>query len=534
MSPFSLSRPLNRRLFVISLCLAFVAFALCAGFRLTVAARRDTHGKLARASRSSANVNPSLAPCGAVVVTNSNDSGAGSLRDAITNACSGDSISFDMTPGHVTSPITLTSGELLITTSLTIQGPGAGTLTISGNNSSRVFEILPNQTATLSGITIANGMVNAINGTNKGGGILNAGNLTIDSCTISNNTSTGSGSINFAGGIFNATGTLNITNSTVSGNSAVGGCTTEGGGITNGGTLTITISTISNNSARDAGGCGGVNSGAGIFNQGTFTLTSSTVSGNAVSSNNSFDEAGGIFNSGNTTVTNSTLSGNSVSGSTGSFNGGGGIYSVANKVVIVNSTVSGNSVNGGGTQGGGVDSVGGASLIIASSTISGNSAANGTGGGIVVFNATPNIRNTIASGNSANVGPDVYGTFASQGNNLIGASDGSTGFTNGVNNDQVGSVASPIDALLAALGNNGGPTQTHALLAGSPALDAGNNCVANPAHCGDSNITQLTTDQRGPGYNRIVDGPDADTTATVDIGAYESQVLPTLADLPDT
>src|SRR2546421_2413709 len=347
MSPPLLSR-LHVRTLIISLCLLIVvAVLLWAGFHLSVTAREAATAKLVGKSQWSRGRVAGFSPCGPAVVANSNDSGAGSLRDSIINACSGDTISFDTSAGHVTSPITLTSGELLINKSLTIQGPGAGTLTISGNNSSRVFDISLSQTANLSGLTIANGQVAGSNGTNKGGGILNAGNLTIDSCTISNNTSTGSGSINFAGGIFNATGTLNITNSTVSGNSAVGGCTTEGGGITNGGTLTITTSTVSNNSARDAGGCGGVNSGAGIFNQGTFTLTSSTVSGNAVSSSNSFDEAGGIFNSGNTTVTNSTLSANSVSGGTGSFNGGGGIYSVASKLVIVNSTLFGNFVNGG-------------------------------------------------------------------------------------------------------------------------------------------------------------------------------------------
>src|SRR2546421_145197 len=452
MSPPLLSR-LHVRTLIISLCLLIVvAVLLWAGFHLSVTAREAATAKLVGKSQWSRGRVAGFSPCGPAVVANSNDSGAGSLRDAIINACSGDTISFDTSAGHVMSPITLTSGELLIDKSLTIQGPGAGTLTISGNNSSRVFEISLNQTANLSGLTIANGQVAGSNGTNKGGGILNAGNLTIDSCTISNNTSTGSGSINFAGGIFNATGTLNITNSTVSGNSAVGGCTTEGGGITNGGTLTITTSTVSNNSARDAGGCGGVNSGAGIFNNGTLTLTSSTVSGNAASSSNSFNDAGGIFN-------------------------------IFNKLVIVNSTLSGNFVNGGSNQGGGVFSGGGGStLIISSSTISGNSATNGnsnTGGGIIASNGTGNLRNTIVSGNSASVGPDLSGPFTSQGNNLISASDGNTGFTNGVNNDQVGSVASPIDALLAALGNNGGPTQTHALLAGSPALDTGNNCVAN-------------------------------------------------------
>jgi hypothetical protein len=114
--------------------------------------------------------------------------------------------------------------------------------------------------------------------------------------------------------------------------------------------------------------------------------------------------------------------------------------------------------------------------------------------------------------------------MTSRNNNLIGKNDGSTGFINGSNGDIVGTTAAPVNPLLGPLANNGGPTQTFALLAGSPALDAGDNCVTQAAHCGDPNIAQLNTDQRGAGFSRIVDGPDADTTATVDIGAFEAQV----------
>src|SRR4029079_17095242 len=102
--------------------------------------------------------------------------------------------------------------------------------------------------------------------------------------------------------------------------------------------------------------------------------------------------------------------------------------------------------------------------------------------------------------------------------NLIGTG-GSGGLTNGVNNNQVG-VANPRLGPLAA---NRGPTLTQALLSGSPALDGGDNAIAVAAG--------LTTDQRGAGFTRIVDGPDADTTATVDIGAFEAQV--SVADIPD-
>jgi hypothetical protein len=96
----------------------------------------------------------------------------------------------------------------------------------------------------------------------------------------------------------------------------------------------------------------------------------------------------------------------------------------------------------------------------------------------------------------------------------------------------VGTSGSPLNPQLGPLTNNGGPRLTHALLAASTALDAGDDCVTQAAHCGDASISQLTTDGRGAGFARLVDGPDPDATATVDIGAYEMQTQ--LANLPNT
>src|SRR5207244_8885998 len=117
--------------------------------------------------------------CAPTIVTNSNDSGAGSLRGIIASACPGSPITFDMTPGHVTSPITLTTGELLIDKNLTFQGPGANLLTISGNNNSRVFNVnfASPGVATFSDLTIANGTVSA---GSSGGGILNNSTATVN------------------------------------------------------------------------------------------------------------------------------------------------------------------------------------------------------------------------------------------------------------------------------------------------------------------------------------------------------------------
>src|SRR5437588_3026065 len=127
-----------------------------------------------------------------LTVTTANDSGAGSLRQAIQNAASGDTINFS-----VTGTIALTNGELLITNNLTITGPGATNLAVSGNNQSRVFEIGSNVSVTISGLSIGDGQAsqgstgNSISlsggdGSN-GGGIYNRGTLALDSCTIINN-----------------------------------------------------------------------------------------------------------------------------------------------------------------------------------------------------------------------------------------------------------------------------------------------------------------------------------------------------------
>ena len=335
------------------------------------------------------------------IVTTNADSGAGSLRKAIEDACAGSTITFDMTPGHVISPITLTSGQLLISNHLTVQGPGANLLTVSGNDASRIFEVNSGVTLNISGLTIANGKVSG-SGTNHGGGIINAGTLTVTNSTLSDNSVSGSsGSFNAGGGIYNS-GTLNIVSSTLSHNSASGGCHSDGGGIFNDGTLTITSSTLSNNSVSDSSGCGGGNFGGGIYNNGTLTITNSTLSGNSVSSI-SFNVGGGIYNSGTLNIRSSTLSGNSVSGSSGSFNGGGGIFHNFNTLTITNSTLSGNSVSGGSHQPRRRhfrhrlhD------YQLARSPVIPPAAASNQGGGIYnPSSGTVNARNTIIAGNTA-------------------------------------------------------------------------------------------------------------------------------------
>ena len=175
------------------------------------------------------------------------------------------------------------------------------------------------------------------------------------------------------------------------------------------------------------------------------------------------------------TLTNCTVSGNSAGDS------GGGIS--AGTATLTNCTVSGNSA---GTNGGGIFAT---TATLLNCTIVENIANNGGG---VSHNGggTLSVRNTIIALNLvgfAGAGPDVFGSFTSQGHNLIGDATGSTGFTNGVNGDIVGTAENPIDPSSARSQNNGGQTKTHALKAGSPAIDAGDNANV-PA-----------TDQRGSG-----------------------------------
>ena len=372
------------------------------------------------------------------------------------------------------------ANELTITGDLTITGGGASTTIIDGNKSSRVLTINFGITVSISGVTIRNGQT-----VDGAGGIANSGILSLTNSTVSGNNSGSGLNSSSGGGIFNS-GTLTLTNSTVSGNST----TFEGGGIGNSGTLTLTNSTVSGNSGSFDGG--------GIVNSGTLTLTNSTVSGNNSGGHNGAF-GGGIINSGTLTLTNSTVSGNSTIG------GGGGIIN-SGTLTLTNSTVSGN--RGAFGSGGGIENGGTANLFNA--TIA-NNEVGVTGGG--VFNgagAIFNFQNTILAGNSTDRTPPPIceGTINSTGNNLMGSLGNCTVNGGGV------TVADP---KLGPLQNNGGPTQTHALVAGSPAIDAG-----NPSGCRDNAGTLLPTDQRG--FLRPADGNN-DGTAGCDIGAYEANAV---------
>ena len=242
-------------------------------------------------------------------VTNTEDSGAGSLRQALLDAQDGDTISFSLAPS---STIVLTSGELTITKNITISGPGADVLSVQRDVAAaafRVFHVNPGHTVTIEGITISNGIASG------GGGIYNDhSTLTVNSCVLSGNSAL-AGNTQGGGAIFNdgtaGNAALTVVNSTLSGNSAPNS-NGFGGGIVsladNSGFATLGVgnSTLSNNSTPNGFG-GGIGSTAYTGGSATLNVVNSTLSGNSSSNG-----AGGIDTDGNvvTTVTNSTLTGN--------------------------------------------------------------------------------------------------------------------------------------------------------------------------------------------------------------------------------
>ena len=451
-------------------------------------------------------------------VTNTNDSGVGSLRQAIIDANEtpeADTIAFSESLSG--QAITLGSGQLEITESLTIDGDlnndGAPDITVDANKASRVFAINDSNVdtkkiVTIDGLIITNGQVED----GIGGGILSVENLTVNNSIISSSSANGTDSN--GGGIFN-NGTLTVSGSTISDNTTTG----EGSGIFSQGTLTVTGSTISDNATTGFDGSGG------IFSNGTLTINNSTISDNTTEGDNS--PGGGIFGSGPITISNSTVSGNTT---TGEDSSGGGIISF-DTLVVSNSTISGNTTTGDDSNGGGILSVG--PLIVSNSTISGNTTTgnNTIGGGVVSFN-TFTVSNSIISGNVAqqNFGNEIgfLGEQAFSSSSVLGDNSKTNavaflGFipdTTDITATSDGSNPTALSSIVAPLADSGGGIQTQALPAGSPAIDAGNSANI-PADLTDQDndgntVESIPFDQRGPNFARIFDG-------AVDIGAFESQ-----------
>ncbi len=403
----------------------------------------------------------------------------------------------------------------------------------------------------------------------SGGGMWAAGEIEISNSSISGNSAGDSaasspyeigGNGGDGGGLFLGSAAT-IINSTIAGNNAGDGGRTQGttsghggagGGIRSSGTLTILASTISGNRSGEGGGTfaygkgGRGGAGGGIFAGGNLVMHESSVVGNSTGNGRGVSygaspggEGGGIAVLGAVTIHGSTISGNTTGqgGAGGEADGGagGGIWlSGSSPKQITNSTVSGNTTGRGGADGrrsyagnggdgGGIFITGAGVLTLSHSTITGNTTglngpesygylgygggSLGNGGGIFASTAAVNLNNTIVARNTrGNTDDDDLkgaGSFAPT-YSLIGVDTGAT-ITPGTGN-QIGTSGTPVDPLLGTLADNGGPTLTHALLPGSPAIHAGNPAFTSPPDY----------DQRGTGYDRVANG-------RIDMGAFETQ-----------
>lgn len=448
-----------------------------------------------------------------LTVLNNLDSGPGSLRAEIAAAQNGDTIVF--APSLNGQTIALSGGELSITKSVNIEGPGASELTVSGTASvggnnyfSRVFEVNATQPVTISGLSIADG-----HGGQNGGAIFNHTALTINNCNLSGSDADYGGAIdnvgtmtisdsgvysNLAtesgGGAIENSGTMIVSSSSIDSNSAV----EYGGGIRNLGTLTVSNSNVSYNNARVDGG--------GIDNEGRLNMSTNTLAQNSARI-----DGGGIYmpvGGASATLTGCTLSGNSATLGTGGPGdvvtyGGGGLYDAAYPpTTLTNCTLASNTARYG--YGGGINFVGVGSATVLNCTIALNSAYHG--GGIskdyVSSGRYLYLANSIVAENRIG---DIWGGGGNIGadHNLVG-NGALSGIANGVNGNIVGGLNGQpaINPMLGPLANNGGPTETMALLVGSPAIGQADNAAA-PA-----------TDQRGV-TRRDVPGE------LTDIGAFE-------------
>jgi predicted outer membrane repeat protein len=441
------------------------------------------------------------APAGAATITvsNLNDSGAGSLRNALATANDGDTI--DLT--GLSGTINLTSGELVIEDAVTIAGPGAGALAIDGGGTGRVFSTdfsITGGAVTVSGLTITHGDA----GTGAGGGLyMDCGSAR----DIGN-------SLVISGVVF-----ADNTGDDLGGALYFDRCI--------GGSLTISDSRFTGNTSRQEGG------GAIWSDEGTATtITNSTFQGNsAVYSGGAIEmDNGEAF-----TVTNSTFVENAARGGDGGailardFDGVG---LVANSTFVSNTATAGNGEGAGPGNGGAISVESAASFTIYQSTITGNT-AEGLGDGLYLNTyATPpaaaGARKDPQQGDKAGVhAATIDGPVVITGTIVAGNADGSDDVNGGgdetvtLATNVIGTVAGTLnvvdaggnqlgvtDPKLAPLSDNGGPTATMALAPGSPALDAGP--ATEPDFLGNA------FDQRGPGFDRVVNGK-------ADVGAYEVQ-----------
>lgn len=465
-----------------------------------------------------ASVGAALAPAAEAAtftVTNLNDSGAGSLRQAIEDAngdATADSIVFQ---SGLSGTILLTTGELEISEPVTITGPGAANLAVSGNNSSRVFYIWSGEDTTeidvsISGLTITGGNAGGKGG--SGGGIVNwYENLTLNNVVVTGNTAGGNG-----GGVAsfydNGAGSLTIIDSTISENTGY-----DGGGVyveDSAAPALITGSTISGNVAeRDGGGVALYTSSNGATISGT-TIRDNGAQGyyyyydRRTPRGESYEGAGGGLHVRYTSGGDVTVTGSTISGNMAAHGGGANFYYTNDTITLRNTTISGNV---GGPHGGAIDNdVINGILNIENSTIVDNTAQ--TYAGVPNFGGQIYIHNSILANNTGGDIGDGVSSYYNENTHGAGPvvdfnirhslieDTGNASFT-----DEGGNLTET-DPLLGPLADNGGPTQTHLPQPGSPVIDAGDPNFLPPPE----------TDQRG--NPRVVGG-------VVDMGAVEAQAV---------
>ncbi|KAA1260296.1 Dockerin type I repeat protein [Rubripirellula obstinata] len=450
-----------------------------------------------------------------------------SLREAISlaNQLAGrDTISFaNGLTGTIEFEVGL--GQLLIDDPVDLIGPGADAITLNAMNNSRVIQLSANAgDVRIEGLTLTGGRTTADLAGGAGIRSLSTGMLTIDGVVITGNNTFGQGAAGagvisgfsiadrdnpgsltvidsvisnnqtgslFAGGggVFSGGGTLTISGSTVSGNQTQGESAIGGGIYTTNTVVTITDSTISGNSTRGINSSGG---GLAIQNS-TLDIQSSTISGNTTAEQDSL--GGGIF----ARRTDVTLINSTISGNTATIENGGGLYASRGTVDINHSTITGNQSGG---NGGGVAVPETASQVVLTavhSIIAANTDTAGTAPDLLVGDSLDTAGSVTFSliGNNAGTGLTESQSVDPSSGNLVGDSSGS----------------GLIDPLLGDLADNGGPTLTHSLLGGSPAIDAGDTNFPNPP-----TEPSETTDQRGDGFPRVIND-------RIDIGSFEFSTI---------
>ena len=361
----------------------------------------------------------------------------------------------------------------------------------------------------------------------SGGGVFNDGGMTLTQCSLSGNTANSGagifdGTISIAYGYYGknyAGAVADLNNCTLTGNSA----TLYGGGIVNQGALTLTECTLSGNTAKAGGGLDDLKRVVGNP-YAPLVPNSASLSYCAITGNSASTYGGGVMNEGALDLTDCTISGDTA------MHDGGGLanislsffYGFQYSPPVAVATVTNSTLYGNTSLYGGAISNEAAKLTLANDTVTANR-TTGVGNyaaalGTITSKGDILLYNTLIAGNSNGVSPntapgDVANTIdPKSAYNLIGDGDLLTGISNGTQGNQIGSASAGtvINAGLGPLANNDGPTETIALLAGSPAIDAGSNALAI-----DPGTQQaLPSDQRGPGYARIING-------TVDIGAFE-------------